>query len=100
MIDGVFTLLPILPPPHGLSGIAGGDKSDERLVGHSSRLPGTLKEDNAKGINDTTLIYKSYKTLFNGISFRFYDERVSLESTLLIQLRLNKDIKFLQVLIS
>lgn len=70
MIDGVFTLLPKLPPPPGLSGIAGGDKRDERLVGHSSRLRGTLpNRDNAKDINNQII-----KVPFHLNKVLLYDE--------------------------
>lgn len=63
MIDGVFTLLPILLPPHGLSGISGGDKSDERLVRSlvqvtSDALPNW---NNAKWINNDNNVKLIYK---------------------------------------
>lgn len=54
MIDGVFTSLPILPLPHGLSGIARGDKSDERPVRSLIEVTRNAlrNRDNAKGINN------------------------------------------------
>lgn len=80
MIDGVFSLLPILPPPLGLSGIAGGDKSDERLVGHSSRLPETPCpiEITLKGLITITILsyFINYKkNNFNLLKMQLYDEK-------------------------